>query len=93
MRKLWDAEVPGACDNTLEIAERIGDYSAVFASRNLMPQFPVPAGETEESWLRKEVLRGPGAALPRRGAARATASRPSTSSTSSARWASRATSW
>ncbi|HYN92603.1 MAG TPA: DNA polymerase III subunit alpha [Pilimelia sp.] len=58
MRKLWDAEVPGACDNTLEIAERIGDYSAVFASRNLMPQFPVPAGETEESWLRKEVRRG-----------------------------------
>ena len=31
MRALWDAEVPGACDNTLEIAERIGDYSAVFA--------------------------------------------------------------
>ncbi|HLL65979.1 MAG TPA: DNA polymerase III subunit alpha [Micromonosporaceae bacterium] len=58
MRQLWDAEVPGACDNTLEIAERIGDYGSVFASRNLMPQFPVPAGETEESWLRKEVLRG-----------------------------------
>jgi DNA polymerase-3 subunit alpha len=58
MRAIWDAEVPGACDNTLEIAERIGDYSAVFASRNLMPQFPVPDGETEESWLRKEVLRG-----------------------------------
>ncbi|HWG99294.1 MAG TPA: DNA polymerase III subunit alpha [Pilimelia sp.] len=58
MRKLWDAEVPGACDHTLEIAERIGDYRAVFASRNLMPQFPVPAGETEETWLRKEVMRG-----------------------------------
>jgi DNA polymerase-3 subunit alpha len=58
MRAIWDAEVPGACDNTLEIAEKIGDYSAVFASRNLMPQFPVPDGETEESWLRKEVLRG-----------------------------------
>ncbi|GAA2517170.1 DNA polymerase III subunit alpha [Pilimelia columellifera] len=58
MRALWDAEVPGACDNTLEIAEKIGDYSSVFASRNLMPQFPVPAGETEETWLRKEVLRG-----------------------------------
>ena len=50
--------MPGACDNTLEIAERIGDYSSVFAARNLMPQFPVPAGETEESWLRKEVTRG-----------------------------------
>jgi DNA polymerase-3 subunit alpha len=58
MRALWDAEVPGACDNTLEIAARIGDYGQVFASRNLMPQFPVPATETEESWLRKEVWRG-----------------------------------
>jgi DNA polymerase-3 subunit alpha len=57
MRKLWDAEVPGACDNTLEIAERIGDYSTVFAPRKLMPQFPVPAGETEESFLRAEVRR------------------------------------
>ncbi|GAA1042372.1 DNA polymerase III subunit alpha [Virgisporangium ochraceum] len=58
MRKLWDAEVPGACDNTLEIAEKIGDYKSVFASRNLMPQFPVPEGETEESFLRAEVRRG-----------------------------------
>ncbi|MBF9133352.1 DNA polymerase III subunit alpha [Plantactinospora sp. S1510] len=58
MRALWDAEVPGACDNTLEIAERIGDYSEVFAPRNLMPRFPVPDGETEESWLRKEVEHG-----------------------------------
>jgi DNA polymerase-3 subunit alpha len=58
MRNLWDAEAPGACDNTLEIAERIGDYSAVFAARKLMPQFPVPAGETEESYLRAEVRRG-----------------------------------
>ena len=47
MRKLWDEEVPGACDSTLEIAEKIGDYAEVFASRKLMPQFPVPAGETE----------------------------------------------
>ncbi|GAA0914535.1 DNA polymerase III subunit alpha [Virgisporangium aurantiacum] len=58
MRKLWDAEVPDACDNTLEIAEKIGDYKSVFASRNLMPQFPVPDGETEESFLRAEVRRG-----------------------------------
>jgi DNA polymerase-3 subunit alpha len=50
--------VPGACDNTLEIAERIADYREVFAARSLMPQFPVPPGETEESWLRKEVRRG-----------------------------------
>jgi DNA polymerase III subunit alpha len=58
MRALWDAQVPGACDNTLAIAERIGDYKAVFAPRMLMPKFPVPAGETEESWLRKEVAAG-----------------------------------
>ncbi|RKR87171.1 DNA polymerase III alpha subunit [Micromonospora pisi] len=58
MRAIWDAEVPGACDNTLEIAEKIGDYSVMFASRNLMPQFPVPEGETEETFLRKEVMRG-----------------------------------
>src|SRR5690606_2586160 len=58
MRALFDEQVPGACDATLEIAERVGDYSALFAPRNLMPQFPVPEGETEESWLRKEVMRG-----------------------------------
>ena len=44
MRALWDRALPGACDNTLAIAERIGDYAPVFAHRNLMPQFPVPAG-------------------------------------------------
>src|SRR2546430_2796138 len=44
MRKLWDTQLPGACDMTLEIAGRIGDYSEVFASRNLMPPFPVPTG-------------------------------------------------
>jgi DNA polymerase-3 subunit alpha len=58
MRTLWDGEVPGACDTTLEIAERIGDYAELFGHRNLMPQFPVPEGETEESWLRKEVKKG-----------------------------------
>lgn len=58
MRAIWDAEVEGACDNTLEIAQRIGDYSAVFATRNLMPSFPVPDGYTEDTWLRAEVHRG-----------------------------------
>ncbi|HEX6871307.1 MAG TPA: DNA polymerase III subunit alpha, partial [Micromonosporaceae bacterium] len=58
MRALWDSQLPGVCDATLDIAERIGDYDALFASRNLMPQFPVPEGETEESWLRKEVAAG-----------------------------------
>ncbi|MFI7650807.1 DNA polymerase III subunit alpha [Micromonospora sp. NPDC049460] len=58
MRALWDDEVPGACDNTLLIAERIGDYGEVFASRDLTPRFPVPEGESESSWLRKETLQG-----------------------------------
>jgi len=58
MRAIWDGEVPGACDATLEIAERVGDYSEVFAPRNLMPSFPVPPGEDEQSFLRAEVERG-----------------------------------
>jgi DNA polymerase-3 subunit alpha len=58
MRAIWDGQVADACDNTLLIAERIGPYDEVFTSRNLMPQFPVPEGETEESWLRQEVARG-----------------------------------
>ncbi|MCK2219399.1 DNA polymerase III subunit alpha [Actinomadura sp. ATCC 31491] len=58
MRALWDAEVPGACDNTLAVAERIGDYGEVFAHRDLTPRFPVPEGESESSWLRAETLRG-----------------------------------
>ncbi|WP_067453046.1 DNA polymerase III subunit alpha [Actinomadura macra] len=58
MRAMWDAQVPGACDNTLLVAERAGDYGAVFAHRDLMPRFPVPDGETEASWLRAETLAG-----------------------------------
>src|SRR5215475_11852507 len=58
MRALWDEQVPGACDTTLEIAERVGDYSSVFKHRDLMPSFPLPAGENEETFLRGEVERG-----------------------------------
>ncbi|MFE1075266.1 DNA polymerase III subunit alpha [Streptomyces sp. NPDC058783] len=58
MRALF-AELPEACDNTLLIAERVGSYDEVFDNVDEMPQFPnVPDGETQESWLRKEVLRG-----------------------------------
>ena len=55
MRQVW-SELPEACDNTLLIAERCEvefDDSA-----NLMPRFDVPEGETEESWLEKEVRAG-----------------------------------
>ncbi|WP_373458881.1 DNA polymerase III subunit alpha [Microbacterium sp. SORGH_AS_0421] len=47
---------PEACDNTLLIAERCDvefDTSA-----NYMPRFPVPDGETEGSWMIKEVENG-----------------------------------
>ncbi|WP_219505293.1 DNA polymerase III subunit alpha [Nonomuraea ceibae] len=52
-------ELPEACDNTLLVAEMIGDYSDVFKHVDRMPDYPdVPEGETQESWLRKEVERG-----------------------------------
>jgi DNA polymerase III subunit alpha len=57
MRELWDAEVPEACDNSLIIAQRAESYEEVFANDDRMPKFPVPEGETQSSWLRKEVAR------------------------------------
>lgn len=58
MRGLF-SELPDACDNTLLIAEMVSDYQDVFTYVDRMPQFPdVPEGETQESWLRKEVERG-----------------------------------
>ena len=45
-----------ACDNTLLIAERCGVTFNTAA--NYMPRFPVPDGETEDSWFVKEVERG-----------------------------------
>ena len=55
MRQVW-SELPEACDNTLQIAERCHVEFAEGAS--LMPRFPVPEGESEESWLIKEVELG-----------------------------------
>ncbi|MBD8479450.1 DNA polymerase III subunit alpha [Microbacterium sp. CFBP 8794] len=47
---------PEACDNTLLIAERCEvEFNT---SANYMPRFPVPAGETEDSWMIKEVENG-----------------------------------
>ena len=66
---------------------------SVFASRNLMPQFPVPDGR-DRGVLAAQGGRCAGwTGASRAACPRATGSRPSTSSTSSARWASRATSW
>jgi DNA polymerase-3 subunit alpha len=50
-----DDEWQAGCDATLLIAERAG---AAFTKSNLMPVFPLPEGETEASWMRKEVWRG-----------------------------------
>lgn len=58
MRQIWDDEVPGACDATLLIAERVGSYAEVWAPRDRMPVFPVPDGHDQSSWLRHEVDAG-----------------------------------
>jgi len=58
MRGLWDDEVPGACDATLLIAERVDSYADVWAPRDRMPVFPVPDGHDQASWLRHEVDAG-----------------------------------
>ena len=55
MRKLF-AEIPDSCDNTLLIAERCN--ITMRENENLLPQYSVPKGETEDSWLRKEANLG-----------------------------------
>jgi DNA polymerase-3 subunit alpha len=45
------------CRNTLLIASRV-ETEGMFHFKNLMPRFPVPDGETEESWFRKETWKG-----------------------------------
>jgi DNA polymerase-3 subunit alpha len=57
MRSLFpDGNFPGACDNTLWIAER-ADVDIEFG-KILLPQFPVPEGETEVTYLRRLVEHG-----------------------------------
>ena len=55
MRRIFkDLEI--ACDNTLAIAERCS--ITMRENENLLPQFAVPEGESENSWLIKEGERG-----------------------------------
>ncbi|MEY3430320.1 MAG: hypothetical protein RLZZ79_727 [Actinomycetota bacterium] len=55
MRHIFkDLEI--ACDNTLLVAERCN--VSLRENEDLLPKFPVPAGETENSWLVKEAERG-----------------------------------
>src|SRR4051812_48963673 len=55
MRILW-SEFPEACDNTLLIAERC--EMSFQEGRDLMPRVEVPAGYTEETFLREQVHAG-----------------------------------
>ncbi|WP_449277547.1 DNA polymerase III subunit alpha [Leucobacter sp. GX24907] len=49
-------DFPEACDNTLAIAERCRvEFNT---SANYMPRYPVPDGESEDSWFVKEVEKG-----------------------------------
>jgi DNA polymerase-3 subunit alpha len=57
MRRLFPEEqFPEACDNTMWIAER-AEVDLEFG-KILLPQFPVPGGETEVTYLRKLVEEG-----------------------------------
>ena len=55
MRELF-RDIPESCDNTLLVAERCN--VTLREGENLLPKFTVPEGETEDTWLRKESIRG-----------------------------------
>ncbi len=49
------ADFPEACDNTVEVAEKV---NVVLERDSILPRFPLPEGETEETWFRKRVQEG-----------------------------------
>ena len=55
MRELFN-DLPESCDNTLLIAERCN--VTLREGENLLPQFEVPSGETEDTWLKKQAQIG-----------------------------------
>ena len=59
MRELWQDRfgMKEACDNTLLIAERC-DVEFAESNGGYMAKADIPAGETEETWFRKEVWAG-----------------------------------
>ena len=59
MRSLWvdKHDLREACDNTLLIAERC-DVQFTEGNGTFMPRFPCPEGESEDSWMVKEVEKG-----------------------------------
>ena len=48
-------DFPEACDNTVELAEKC---NVELERDSILPQFPLPEGETEESWFRKQCEAG-----------------------------------
>ena len=48
-------EFPEACDNTVELAEKC---HVELEREIILPTFPLPEGETEESWFKKRVYEG-----------------------------------
>lgn len=48
-------DFPEACDNTVELAEKC---NVELERDSILPRFPLPDGETEESWFRKRVQEG-----------------------------------
>jgi len=49
------AEFPESCDNTVEVAEKC---NVELERDSILPRFPLPDGETEESWFRKKCEMG-----------------------------------
>ncbi|WP_280410421.1 DNA polymerase III subunit alpha [Nocardia brasiliensis] len=64
MRAYWDAQVPGAADNTVAIAERVESYAEVWQHRDRMPVYAPPPGHDVNSWFHAEVMRGLARRLP-----------------------------
>lgn len=48
-------DFPEACDNTVEVAEKC---NVELERDSILPRFPLPEGETEESWFRTRVQEG-----------------------------------
>ncbi len=48
-------DFPEACDNTVELAERC---NVELERESILPRFPLPEGETEETWFRKRCESG-----------------------------------
>ncbi len=49
------SEWPEACDNTVEIAEKC---NVALERETILPRFPLPPGETDESYFRKQIEAG-----------------------------------